>query len=149
MVKKKTYNGTLPGLSKKEVMEKWGEKLNPYSDDIWHYELSRTWWGARTILFLEFENNMVSILWIQKDSAINDHRKIHRPMLLDELLADEHILIGRSGKEIQELFGRVPDQMNEEEDIYILKRYFFGLFQQRLHLFYSKGIVRDYYIGIL
>lgn len=61
MVKKKTYNGPLIGITRKEVIEKLGESLNSYSDDIWHYELSRTWWGAKTILFLEFENNRVSI----------------------------------------------------------------------------------------
>lgn len=66
-----------------------------------------------------------------------------------ELPTDEDVLIGKSGQEIEELMGRIPDQMAQEEDIYILKRYCFGLFQKKLHLFYSKGIVRDYYIGIL
>lgn len=68
---------------------------------------------------------------------------------MEELLGDEDILIGKSEKEIEELLGRMPDQISMEEGVYILKRYFFGLFQQRLYLFYSKGIVRDYYIGIL
>ncbi|WP_312765307.1 hypothetical protein [Epilithonimonas sp.] len=71
------------------------------------------------------------------------------PRSFKELQLDEDMLIGRSEKEIEELLGRIPDHITPEENIYILKRYFFGLFERKLHLFYYKGTVTDYYIGIL
>ncbi|WP_034671729.1 hypothetical protein [Epilithonimonas caeni] len=65
MIKKNTDNRSPLGMTKKEIVEEFGEGPNSYTHDVWHYELGRTWWGLRTIMFLEFENNMVSTKYIK------------------------------------------------------------------------------------
>jgi len=65
MIRKNTDSRSPLGMTKKEVVEEFGKGLNSYIDDIWHYELSKTWWGLKTIMFLEFENNMVSAKYIK------------------------------------------------------------------------------------
>ncbi|WP_312765308.1 hypothetical protein [Epilithonimonas sp.] len=66
MVRKKIYNISFLGRRREEVRKELGEGLlSLYSDDIQQYELSRTWWGMKTILSLEFENNMVSLQHIE------------------------------------------------------------------------------------
>lgn len=59
---------------------------------------------------------------------------------------DEQI-IGKSIKEIEKLIDYPMESKCEEEYVYILKKYFFCLLKKRLHLFFHKGIVRDYFIG--
>ncbi|SDG38805.1 hypothetical protein [Epilithonimonas hungarica] len=65
MIRKNTDSRSPLGMTKKEVVEEFGKGLNSYTDDIWHYKLSKTWWGLKTIMFLEFENNMVSAKYIK------------------------------------------------------------------------------------
>ncbi|MEI3791238.1 MULTISPECIES: hypothetical protein [unclassified Chryseobacterium] len=60
MIKKVAYGQSFLGMTKKEVLKELGDSFNFYPDDIWQYELNKTWWGLKTIMFLEFENNIVS-----------------------------------------------------------------------------------------
>ncbi|ATC36320.1 TPA: hypothetical protein ACG0AB_003482 [Elizabethkingia anophelis] len=46
--------------TKYEVFSKLREgESNLFSDDLWIYDLIRSWWVKETILFIEFEDNMV------------------------------------------------------------------------------------------
>ncbi|MDR2234723.1 MAG: hypothetical protein LBE92_01240 [Chryseobacterium sp.] len=56
----------LLGLSKKEVINELGHGFNFYPDDIWYYELKRTWWGMKTVLFLVFRNGKLQHKNIKK-----------------------------------------------------------------------------------
>lgn len=65
MIKKVAYGQSFLGMTKKEVLKELGEGFNFYPDNIWYYELNKTWWGLKTIMFLEFENNIVSSKYIK------------------------------------------------------------------------------------
>ncbi|WP_407477730.1 hypothetical protein [Elizabethkingia meningoseptica] len=53
------YNSLL-GKSKREILGKLGEGFNFFPDDIWIYELNKTWWGVKKIsLLLRFEQDNV------------------------------------------------------------------------------------------
>lgn len=46
--------------TKYEVFSKLREGAsNLFSDDLWIYDLKRSWWVKETILFIEFEDNMI------------------------------------------------------------------------------------------
>lgn len=67
-MKKKLHVNNHPflGMTKKEVMEELGDDFDFYPDDIWYYELNKTWWRVvKTIMFLEFENNRVNLKYIK------------------------------------------------------------------------------------
>lgn len=65
--------------------------------------------------------------------------------LLDKILEEE--MIGKSQHETQKFLGRPADIRSRNERTYILETYFFGLFSKKLHLYFQKGKLRDYYIG--
>ncbi|WP_407517831.1 hypothetical protein [Elizabethkingia anophelis] len=45
----------LLGMTKRQVIETLGEGFNYYPDDLWIYEISKTWWGKKTVLLLSFD----------------------------------------------------------------------------------------------
>lgn len=45
----------LLGKSKKEVLKELGDGFNFYPDHVWYYILSKSWWGKKTVLFIEFD----------------------------------------------------------------------------------------------
>nr|WP_315034696.1 hypothetical protein [uncultured Chryseobacterium sp.] len=47
------------GKNKKDILTQLGDGFNFYPDSIWTYEIKKTWWGKKTILAIEFENNKV------------------------------------------------------------------------------------------
>jgi len=67
--------------------------------------------------------------------------------ILDKIL--EETMIGKSRHETQKFFGRPADFKTRNERTYILKTYCFGIFSKKIHLYFHKGKLRDYYIGIL
>jgi len=67
--------------------------------------------------------------------------------MLDKML--EERMIGKSHRETQKFLGRPADIIIKNERIYILKTYCFGIFSKKLHLYFHKGKLMDYYIGIL
>ncbi|MDX8569364.1 hypothetical protein OZ668_15290 [Elizabethkingia sp. HX XZB] len=48
------YNNLL-GKTKKEIIESLGEEFNYYPDNLWVYEIYRSWWGKKTVLLLNFD----------------------------------------------------------------------------------------------
>ncbi|WP_034671683.1 hypothetical protein [Epilithonimonas caeni] len=66
MRKKDAQSYHVMGMTKKEVQEELGDGFNFYPDNVWYYELSKNWWGIRTVLFLEFENDKVSVKYIRR-----------------------------------------------------------------------------------
>lgn len=67
---------------------------------------------------------------------------------IEEQLANENKLIGISKEKTKILLGE-PDLKSNEEWVYIIKKYCFGLIKKRLHIFFFEEKARDYYIGIL
>jgi len=65
MIKKTVHNQSFLGMTKVEVLKELGDGFNFYPDNIWYYELNKTWWGLKTIMFFEFENNIVSSKYIK------------------------------------------------------------------------------------
>jgi hypothetical protein len=66
MRKKDAQSYHVMGMTKKEVQKELGNGFNFYPADVWHYELSKTWWGIRTVLFVEFENDRVNSKYIRR-----------------------------------------------------------------------------------
>ncbi|MXS72090.1 hypothetical protein GSF70_12770 [Flavobacteriaceae bacterium W22] len=54
---------------------------------------------------------------------------------------------GKRIEEIEKVLDFPLEKKCNEECIFILERYFFGLFRKRLYLYFHKGLVRDYFIG--
>ncbi|HFI4794319.1 hypothetical protein [Elizabethkingia anophelis] len=53
--------------TKYEVFRRLGEGAsNLFSDDLWIYDLKKSWWIKETILFIEFEDNMVINSFVKK-----------------------------------------------------------------------------------
>ncbi|AQX07012.1 hypothetical protein BAX97_16070 [Elizabethkingia meningoseptica] len=52
----------LLGKSKCEVIMELGDGFNFYPDNVWMYDLKKTWWGRKTVLSILFENNTVKIV---------------------------------------------------------------------------------------
>lgn len=67
---------------------------------------------------------------------------------IKELTIDEEKLIGASKAMIDILLGE-PESDSQEERIYILEKYCFGLLKKRLYLYFIDGKVTDYYVGII
>lgn len=67
--------------------------------------------------------------------------------MLDKIL--EERMIGKSHCKTQKFLGRPADIIIRNERIYILKTYCFVIFSKKLHLYFHKGKLTDYYIGIL
>lgn len=66
--------------------------------------------------------------------------------VLEKILEEK--MIGKSQHETQKFLGRPADFRTRNERTYILETYFFGIFSKKLHLYFHKGRLRDYYIGI-
>ena len=62
-----------------------------------------------------------------------------------EVMIDQ--LIGLPKKSIIIILGK-PQNNYPDEIVYIIKSYFFGLYKRKLYLFFHKGQLRDYYIGL-
>ncbi|MCL1665806.1 hypothetical protein [Elizabethkingia ursingii] len=56
--KDSVYNSLL-GMNKKQVVETLGEGFNYYPDDLWIYEIKKTWWGKKTVLLLSFNKENI------------------------------------------------------------------------------------------
>lgn len=62
---------------------------------------------------------------------------------------NEDELIGKTVYEIDTIFTSFQkEKMEEEERVFVLKSKFFGVFKTRIYLYFAKGLLRDYYIGI-
>lgn len=51
----------LIGKTKKEVLVELGDGFNFYKDREWTYLLKKNWWGRRTVLFIEFDQEDIVI----------------------------------------------------------------------------------------
>ncbi|MCT3664261.1 hypothetical protein J2O09_10330 [Elizabethkingia anophelis] len=49
----------LIGMTKKQVVETLGEGYNYYPDDLWIYEINKTWWGKKSVLLLNFNKENI------------------------------------------------------------------------------------------
>ncbi|WP_288790348.1 hypothetical protein [uncultured Elizabethkingia sp.] len=52
------YNALI-GMTKKQVVETLGEGFNYYPDDLWVYEINKTWWGKKSVLLLSFNKENI------------------------------------------------------------------------------------------
>jgi len=64
-----------------------------------------------------------------------------------DVLEEESIIMGMTQDEVKWYFGKEPDISNSEEWIYFIEKYFFGIMTRKLHLYFHKGHIRDFYIG--
>lgn len=58
---KKNDFDLLYGRAKNEVLTDLGDGFNFYPDKIWYYIISEKWWGKKTVLFIEFDEQDVVI----------------------------------------------------------------------------------------
>ncbi|MGN7863579.1 hypothetical protein [Chryseobacterium sp.] len=59
----------------------------------------------------------------------------------------EHDLVGKEIDEIEGFFTRYQvDRLHTTERIYVLKKYLFGMFKLKLHLYLNDDTVYDYSI---
>lgn len=56
----------LMGKTRHEVKKELGDGFNFYADETWTYELSRTWFGRKTILSLDFKDDQVNRIHLYK-----------------------------------------------------------------------------------
>ena len=49
----------LLGKTKDEIIDLLGDEFNFYPESIWHYVLSKTWYGRKKVLYIEFEEGIV------------------------------------------------------------------------------------------
>ena len=57
----------LKGKSKEQILEELGHQFNYYPSNIWSYVLvTKRWFSMKKVLFLFFENDIVSRVIIQK-----------------------------------------------------------------------------------
>jgi len=70
---KKTENLLLIGKTKEEILDLLGDEFNFYPESVWRYLLSKSWYGRKKILYLEFEDDIV----IRK-SVIFTYEKIRK-----------------------------------------------------------------------
>lgn len=62
----------LIGMTKNEVLFELGDQLNFFQSDVWTYEIEgRNWWGMKVILFIFFEDEIVSYVKIKR--TFNNH----------------------------------------------------------------------------
>lgn len=47
------------GKTRKDILIQLGDGCNFFPDNRWTYEIRKKWWGKRTVLVIEFENNKV------------------------------------------------------------------------------------------
>nr|WP_199162803.1 hypothetical protein [Elizabethkingia sp. ASV34] len=53
------YYNVLLDKTKSEILQELGEGFNFYPDNLWTYDLKKTWWGRKTCLLLKFKDNNV------------------------------------------------------------------------------------------
>ncbi|MDV3789182.1 hypothetical protein CMU16_17405 [Elizabethkingia anophelis] len=58
MVKSYDYK-ELKGMNKRSILNTLGEGFNFYPSDVWIYDISRSWWGRKTVLFLVFRDDLL------------------------------------------------------------------------------------------
>lgn len=56
---KESAYSELIGMTKKQVVEALGKGFNYYPDDLWIYEINKTWWGKNTVLLLNFNEENI------------------------------------------------------------------------------------------
>lgn len=56
----------LLGKNKPEIISILGEEFNFYPANQWSYVVCKTWWGKKTILYLDFYNDLVVDVKIEK-----------------------------------------------------------------------------------
>lgn len=65
--------------------------------------------------------------------------------IFSETFEDE--IIGKNAHEVENLLPFQLENKCSEEYIFIVKTYLFGIFRKKLHVYFYKGLVRDYFIG--
>lgn len=66
---------------------------------------------------------------------------------IEDILDEKSIVEGMTYHEAECYFGRKPDVINGEEWIYFIEKKFFGLITRKLHLYFQRGKVHDFYVG--
>lgn len=67
MKKPKRNFKILLGKSKYEIFMMFGEEKNFYSEDLWLYDLAKSYCGLKeTVLFVEFEDEFVKQIFVKK-----------------------------------------------------------------------------------
>ncbi|WP_251040463.1 MULTISPECIES: hypothetical protein [Chryseobacterium] len=56
----------LIGMTRYEVGQEMGYGLNRFEEDVWNYEVGKTWLGKRIILTLTFKDDKASELSLSK-----------------------------------------------------------------------------------
>lgn len=59
MMKKNNPHSELIGLTKKELILRFGDEFNFYPDDLWIYLINKNFLGKKTFLVVLFKDNMV------------------------------------------------------------------------------------------
>lgn len=50
----------LIGKTKKQIIEVLGDGFNFYPENVWYYVLGKTWYGRKKVLFIKFQNDIVT-----------------------------------------------------------------------------------------
>lgn len=56
----KIEHSLLVGKTKNEILDLLGDEFNFYPENVWYYVLSRNWYGRKKVLYLEFEDDIVT-----------------------------------------------------------------------------------------
>lgn len=64
-MKKENFNHLL-GKTRNEIKQEIGDGFNYFNNEVWTYEVGKTWWGRKIILSLTFKNENVSELKLSK-----------------------------------------------------------------------------------
>lgn len=57
----------LLGKSKYDIISILGHEFNFFPSNQWSYVICKTWWGKKTLLYLDFYNELVVDLKIEKN----------------------------------------------------------------------------------
>lgn len=63
-----------------------------------------------------------------------------------KFLDGKESLLNKKLDEIIYYFDRKPDFIDHNECIYVVEKYFFGMFERKLYLYFEKGVVVQYFI---
>lgn len=64
-MKKENFNHLL-GKSRNEIKQELGDGFNYFNNEIWTYEVGKTWFGQKIILSITFKNEKASDLNLTK-----------------------------------------------------------------------------------
>lgn len=63
---KKEAFSYLIGKTRHQVKKEFGDGFNYFENEIWTYELAKSWFGRKTILSITFKEQKASVLHIYK-----------------------------------------------------------------------------------